>query len=69
MIQAEVGALVEDVARLAERVTKLQTHFGQATRDLDQLAISADKVVRRSARIEALDLETATDTRPRLAGE
>jgi len=69
VIQAEVGALVEDVARLAERVTKLQTHFGQATRDLDQLAISADKVVRRSARIEALDLEAATDTRPRLAGE
>ena len=69
VIQAEVGAIGDDVARLMERVTKLQAHFGQATRDLDQVAISADKVMRRAGRIEALDLDGEADARPRLAGE
>ncbi|NLH81068.1 MAG: DNA recombination protein RmuC [Phyllobacteriaceae bacterium] len=67
VIQREVGALADDVARLGERVAKLQAHFGQATRDLDQLALSADKVVRRAARIEALDLDAEPPAR--LAGE
>lgn len=69
VIQREVGQLGDDVARLVERVAKLQAHFSQATRDLDQIAISADKVIRRSARIEALDLEADGDPRPRLVGE
>ena len=68
LIQREVGHLSDDVARLGERVAKLQAHFGQATRDLDQIALSADKVVRRAARIESLDLETEPAL-PRLAGE
>ncbi len=71
VIQAEVGRLVDDVARLAERVARLQMHFGQATRDLDQIAISADKVTRRGARIEALDLDAESDAPQarRFAGE
>ena len=67
VIQREVGALSDDVARLGERVAKLQAHFGQATRDLDQIALSAEKVVRRTARIEALDLDA--EPLPRLVGE
>jgi DNA recombination protein RmuC len=67
VIQREVGHLSDDVARLGERVAKLQAHFGQAARDLDQIALSADKVVRRAARIESLDL--AEPAPPRLAGE
>lgn len=68
-IQREVGALGDDVARLVERVAKLQAHFAQTTRDLDQIAISADKVVRRAGRIEALDLEADAPALPRLVGE
>jgi DNA recombination protein RmuC len=56
VIQAEVTHLLDDVGRLTERVAKLQAHFGQTARDLDQIAISADKVERRAARIESLDL-------------
>lgn len=59
VIQAEVAHLLDDVARLSERVAKLQTHFGQAARDLDQIAVSADKVERRAVRIESLDLGAA----------
>lgn len=69
LIQAEVGRLVDDVARLAERVSKLQAHFGQTARDLDQLGISADKVIRRAHRIEALDLDAEAPAAPRLVGE
>ncbi len=64
VVQAEVAHLLDDVGRLAERVAKLQTHFGQAARDLDQIATSADKVARRAERIESLDLGTAAVPAP-----
>ena len=57
VIQREVGHLADDVERLAERVAKLQAHFGQTARDLDQIAISAEKVTKRAGRIESLDLD------------
>jgi DNA recombination protein RmuC len=55
-IQAEVGLLLDDVDRLMERVGKLGSHFAQATKDVEQIAVSADKIVRRGARIEEMDL-------------
>ena len=41
LIQGEVVRLMEDVARLDERVRKLQTHFGQAAKDIDDILVSA----------------------------
>lgn len=61
LIQAEVGHLVGDVGRLNERVTKLQTHFSQANRDIDQILISTDKITKRSQRIEDLELGELPD--------
>ncbi len=55
VIQTEVIRLIEDVSRLDERVGKLQSHFSQASRDLEEIAISADKVAKRGNRIESLD--------------
>lgn len=55
LIQGEVVRLMDDVNRLSDRVTKLQTHFGQANRDVEQILISTDKVARRGAKIEALE--------------
>lgn len=57
LIQGEVVRLVEDVVRLDDRVRKLQSHFGQAQRDIDQILTSTDKVTKRGARIEALEIE------------
>ncbi|MDA4846283.1 DNA recombination protein RmuC [Hoeflea poritis] len=57
LIQGEVVRLMDDVVRLDERVRKLQTHFGQAQRDIDQILTSADKVTKRGAKIEALEIE------------
>jgi DNA recombination protein RmuC len=50
-IQAEVGRLIDDVARMHERVLKLQQHFTQAGEDVRQIVISAEKVEKRGARI------------------
>lgn len=56
VIQAEVAALRDDTIRLDERVNKLQTHFRQANKDIDDILISTTKVVRRSQRIEDLEV-------------
>jgi len=59
VIKAEIGAILDDVARLRERVFELQKHFGQASQDIDRIAVSADKITRRGLRIEQLDLPEA----------
>jgi len=55
VIQAEVVRLMADVARVDERVRKLQAHFGQAAKDIDDILISTAKVTRRGEKIEALE--------------
>ena len=62
LIQGEVVRLMDDVGRLDERVRKLQTHFSQASRDIDDILISSSKVTRRSAKIEALELGDNSDS-------
>src|SRR6185312_10713879 len=51
-IQSEVGAMMKDVALLVERARKLQGHFGQANKDIDDILISTGKIERRAAKIE-----------------
>jgi DNA recombination protein RmuC len=62
-IRTEVGHMMGDVDRLRERVLKLQQHFGQATDDVAQVLISADKITKRGGRIEALEFEDAEPLR------
>ena len=56
LIQAEVVKLMQDVSRLDDRVRKLQAHFLQANKDIDLILTSTDKVTKRGAKIEALEL-------------
>jgi DNA recombination protein RmuC len=56
-IRTEVGHLMGDIGRLRERVLKLQQHFGQASEDVTQVLISADKIAKRGGRIEALEFD------------
>jgi DNA recombination protein RmuC len=56
-IQAEVGKLIDDVARMHERVLKLQGHFTQANEDVRQIVISAEKVEKRGARIAEVEFD------------
>ncbi len=55
LIQGEVVRLMEDVSRLDERVRKLQNHFGQASKDIDDILVSSSKVTKRGQKIEALE--------------
>lgn len=57
VIQTEVQTLLEDVARLDQRVGKLETHFDQASRDIRDIRISTDKITKRGERIKDLELE------------
>lgn len=59
LIQGEVVRLMEDVGRLDDRVRKLQIHFGQAARDIDDILVSSGKVAKRGQRIEALEFGDA----------
>ncbi|WP_432420165.1 DNA recombination protein RmuC [Neorhizobium galegae] len=57
LIQGEVALLIEDLSRLDERTRKLQAHFFAAQKDVEQILTSTDKLNRRGAKIEALELE------------
>src|SRR5205085_6447762 len=56
-IRTEVGHLMDDLGRLRERVLTLQKHFGQASEDVAQILVSADKVAKHGGRIEALEFD------------
>jgi DNA recombination protein RmuC len=60
-IRTEVLNLGDDLGRLRERVLKLQKHFNDASEDIRQILISADKIEKRAGRIEELDF-SKTDT-------
>ncbi|MDQ0438958.1 DNA recombination protein RmuC [Kaistia dalseonensis] len=74
LIQTEVMKLMEDVGRVDERVRKLQTHFVQTSKDVDDILISTRKLTSRGEKIEALEFgeegSPAYDRQPDLlAGE
>ena len=56
LIQGEVIKFTEDLSRLDDRVRKLQAHFTTTAKDVDQILISTDKLARRGAKIEALEV-------------
>jgi DNA recombination protein RmuC len=56
VIQKEVGRMMEDVRRLRERVGKLQSHFAQTEKDVQDVITSADKIARHGERIANVDL-------------
>lgn len=56
LIRKEVGALLNDVRLLNDRVTKLQTHFNQADADIKNILISTGKITSRGEKIEKVEL-------------
>ncbi|MDW6025966.1 DNA recombination protein RmuC [Mesorhizobium sp. BAC0120] len=61
LIQGEVARLMQDLTRLDDRVRKLQAHFLQANKDIDEILVSSGKVSRRGAKIEALELGASSE--------
>jgi DNA recombination protein RmuC len=60
LIQREVGLLLGDVSRLAERVAELERHFGLSTKALEKVSASAARISGRGERLTAMDLEEET---------
>lgn len=56
-IRKELGLLHGDVERLVSRVGKLDTHFSQARKDVDDIMISAEKSAKRAGRLHNFDFE------------
>ena len=56
VIQGEVVKLLEDVARMKDRVGDLKRHFEMANTDLDKLGVSTDRITKRAMKIESMDV-------------
>ncbi len=64
-IRRELSMLFADVERLGTRVENLDRHFNQASKDIADIKISADKAGRRAKRLDNFDFEElAPDTDP-----
>lgn len=57
IIQHEVKLLMDDIGRLDERVDKLQTHFQNSIKSIEQIQISTAKIVKRGRKIEEVDVQ------------
>jgi DNA recombination protein RmuC len=55
-IQQEVGELLQDVKRLAERIGDLRKHFDTTNKDIGQIEISMKRIGSRASRIELVEL-------------
>ena len=67
-IQKEVLLLAEDLQRLDARVASLKTHFAQTGRDVDQILVSTEKLIRRGERIARVEIEDETPDERRADG-
>jgi len=64
LIQGEVMRLMEDLGRLDDRVRKLQTHFGQTAKDVDDILITTGKLTKRGQKIEGLEFDETPQGAP-----
>ena len=59
-IRAELDLLYKDILRLEGRIINLDKHFNLASKDVDEIKISAKKASRRVANIERLEFDELT---------
>jgi DNA recombination protein RmuC len=64
VIQDEVAKMMDDVGRLDDRVKRLQTHFAQANKDVDEILVSTKRVTARGGRIAQVEVGDAVPATP-----
>jgi DNA recombination protein RmuC len=71
VIKDELAKLAKDFTRFDERMKKLATHIEQANRDVSEVRISSDRISKRFAQIERVELDhlDVTAARPAAADE
>jgi DNA recombination protein RmuC len=57
VIKDELGKLAKDFARFDDRMKKLASHIEQANKDVGEVRISSDKISKRFAQIERVELD------------
>lgn len=65
-IRKHLAMLHRDVELVVERVGKLNTHFGQARKDIEDISIAAERAGKRATRIDAFDFEERAGDIPTL---
>ena len=60
-IRKELAALFKDVERLGVRVDNLDKHFGLATKDIEEIKISASKAGNRARRLDRFEFDELGD--------
>ncbi|NBT33847.1 MAG: DNA recombination protein RmuC, partial [Rhodobacteraceae bacterium] len=63
-IRTTLRQLHRDVELVVERVDKLNTHFGQARKDLDDINTAAERAGKRAARLDNFDFEELASDAP-----
>lgn len=66
LIQKEVGALLDDVRRMSDRVAKMRDHFDQTTKDIGLIETSMRGIDRHAERIAAVDVAGEGEAKLRL---
>jgi DNA recombination protein RmuC len=66
IIKDELGKLGKEFARFDQRMKKLADHIRQAHQDAEDVQVTSEKISRRFAQIERVELEPAAE-RPPLA--
>jgi len=61
VIQAQVHLLADDIKRLDQRVGNLRTHFDRADRDIRDIQISTDKILRHADKIDDIQLADGSE--------
>ena len=60
-IRRELTLLHKDLERLGDRVGNLDRHFSQASKDIDEIKISAGKAGNRARKLEAFEFEDTAE--------
>jgi DNA recombination protein RmuC len=61
-ILTEVGLMIGDVQRLKDRVDNLDRHFGTVNKDIEQIVVSADKILSRGEKIQSVEFSDEAPT-------
>ncbi len=65
-IRRELALLHGDVDRLGTRVENLDRHFNQASKDISEIKVSAEKAGRRAQRLDNFDFEELAQDAPQV---
>ncbi len=63
LIQKELGLLIDDVNRIDERVEKLRSHFSLASKDIEDITTSKDKIKKKIETIENMEIENTSNNK------